>query len=715
MSGPLTTTSDTVAALLWALANALLFTWTFRLGRRWFPTDGLLTCLLHAIVLSLTVVVFAITVLGALGLLYASAVVGAVLIVAGVGLRALSGDEQPGLVRPSNERGWHLAWAALFALFVAHIGVSGLATFPTDVDSLTYHIPLIHHWLQAHSLYAPDSSHWSFPGNLEVVGLWIVCPFSGDFLLPLTTLPFAAVLALGSVELARGLGLRPLIRHTVGLAAVANFIVFRQLLDTENDVPVAAFFVACMAYGFRFLRHQRRGDLILAAASCGLLGGVKYYALGYAGIAWGVITLAAAIQVRPSAGIRTGAYGVVATAALAGYWYVRNWIVTGSPLYPMAFGPSNNALETAYPEPWRTSLLGCGREDTLRLYLVAVWDMMGPLVYLAAVAAPVTAAWLVWTGVRAAGRGRWVPGVQRVAVVVAAAGCLGLVLVTPFLVENIPGTQNQLRTCYTPARYSLCFLALATQMVAVCVGDFSGCSAARRCSLSVSIQAGIGSIQRSARASGNLAMVPVYGLVGLCVFQLVTVDRAGWLPFQTVDTFLVGGCLAEIGFLIGLASARLGGVRHVGAAAFVLGAVALTPILSARWHSEFVKFYDNHYRTTAFRRVHASGAPIRALCAVNLTEIYPFFGPRGNVRVVQPVRAGSPNQLRDYMRAEGVEVLATRSRWNQFDKVWARAPWLDPATLERWSRSSDGSGIEVLRLDPRVESFALTSLKPASR
>ena len=44
----------------------------------------------------------------------------------------------------------------------------GVLRFPTDWDSLMYHIPLIDHWLQDGSLYAPGCAVWYFPGNTKV-------------------------------------------------------------------------------------------------------------------------------------------------------------------------------------------------------------------------------------------------------------------------------------------------------------------------------------------------------------------------------------------------------------------------------------------------------------------------------------------------------------------------------------------------------------------
>jgi hypothetical protein len=721
MSEPSTAVADTAAALFWSVTTVLLFAFAVRLGRRLFPSDDLLPVVLHALVLSITVVVVVVTVFGGLGLLYPPLVIGTVLVGSAAGLRFLRApravaavtDPQVGLPPPVRLSAWLVPWAALFSFLLAHAAVSGLATFPTDVDSLTYHLPLIRHWLQAHSLYAPDGSHWSFPGNLEAVGLWVVGPFSGDFLISLTNFPFAAVLALAMAELARSLRLTPVLCQVVGLASVANFIVFRQLLDAENDVAAVALFTACLAYGFRHLRDGRPPDLVMAVVCGGLLCGVKYYAVGYSVVALGVVAGASWCLAGWRGGVRALGLAVPAVALLSGYWYVRNLVVSGTPLYPIGAGSAGDGGVRVLAGMWGTTLLGHAGADAFALYLHAIWQMMGPLTCLAVVCWPAAAVWLAGSGGSAGSPDR-VTAVQRRALVVASAGCLALVLVTPFLVENIPNTRNQLREAWTPARYSLCFLSLAVVMFATCANDCAGSAWLRQWSVSVRIRVRHGTPTRSLRTGGSLAVVPVGAVVVLGLAQLVTVDRAGWLPIRPLDTLLLGGDLLGVGLVVAVARpATWPGAWWIGRVAgvlFVLAAVLLTPILSHRWHTEFVRFYDRHYHSTAFRRLRSSDPPVRSLCAVNLTEVYPFFGSRGDVRVIQPVQAQTPELLAGYMDTHGTDFLVTKCRLAQFDVAWARAPWLDETYLANQTgvtTPGDGSGIGVFRWVKGGDRFAL--------
>src|SRR5205814_1608244 len=132
-----------------------------------------------------------------------------------------------------------------------HVITSGLLRFPGDWDTLMYHLPLVDKWLQARGLYIPDFSHWYNPGNHELLALWLAAPFSGDFLTALCNIPSVVLLAAGAGELARQSGLSRAWCNLMALAVLANFVVVKQLTDAENDVAVAALFLACLAYALR--------------------------------------------------------------------------------------------------------------------------------------------------------------------------------------------------------------------------------------------------------------------------------------------------------------------------------------------------------------------------------------------------------------------------------------------------------------------------------
>ncbi|MBC7076973.1 MAG: hypothetical protein H5T92_01490, partial [Synergistales bacterium] len=104
---------------------------------------------------------------------------------------------------------WKVAWAALAAVLLARIVLDGLITFPTDWDTLAYHLPLVDRWLREGTLYVPKCAFWYCPGNNELLAFWAVGPFSGDFLVSLNNVPAIVLFAAAVLELLRALGLRP--------------------------------------------------------------------------------------------------------------------------------------------------------------------------------------------------------------------------------------------------------------------------------------------------------------------------------------------------------------------------------------------------------------------------------------------------------------------------------------------------------------------------
>jgi hypothetical protein len=463
---------DSVVAPVWLAVNLGLGYSLWGIAARLFPRDAPRQLALHTLMLAWVVVTAVTIILGSTGRL---ARFGPLACVGGIALTlAANGSHRRAVrARPPSSLLWsatrprNLPIALVALALVGHAIVDGLTQFVTDWDSLMYHIPLVDQWIQAGSLYAPDCFQWSNPGGNELIGFWIMAPFSGDFFSPLSNLLAAAVLLLAALELAMQLGLSAGFARLTAIAAVANFVVLRQLVDAGNDVAVAALFLAAAAYGARYSELRRRGDLVLCGVSLGLLAGTKFYSLGYAAVAWGVVAWLATRRQGPLVAARLGA-GVAALAiVVGGYWYARNAAASGSPLYPLGIGSGEGDLVERYPAPWESSLLGCGRPEAFGLGLRAAWEMAGPCHLAAVVALPLSVAWLIAT---ARGTGRD----ARLALAMLLIGSIAVFLVIPFSVEDDPGTLNQLRWGYTPARYGLIPLTLAVFVLSLMLQDLAG-------------------------------------------------------------------------------------------------------------------------------------------------------------------------------------------------------------------------------------------------
>jgi hypothetical protein len=217
-------------------------------------------------------------------------------------------------------------------------------------DDYTYHMVYPALWLQEQRIAAVTPLHaftmqaW-YPLSASVVSTWFMLPFHpvrADALawVSLTGVLYAALVATGTAELFGRLGCRrgawaaPLV-----LLATSSRVTIMASSFSDADLAQAAALFA--AFVFAVPRRQDEGPraIVLDAAYAGCLSGialgVKVSAAPQALIVLAMVALRAH-AVRASA---ARALGVVGASWIfsAGYWYARNLVHTGNPLYPAAF------------------------------------------------------------------------------------------------------------------------------------------------------------------------------------------------------------------------------------------------------------------------------------------------------------------------------------------------------------------------------------------
>lgn len=527
---------------------------------------------------------------------------------------------------------------------------------------MAYHIPLIDHWLREGTLYVPDCAFWYVPGNNEVLGLWLVAPFSGDYLIALNNLPAAILLAAAAVQLAALFGVSRPFCHLSGMAIVATIPMLRQLVSSENDIAVAALFFATLVYGIRHTRHHGRADLIFASVALGLLTGVKYYALGYAGVAWAGLVGLLVTSGRSRDAAKAAAIGVAAALLFGGYWYLRNLYVTGTPLYPLGFSETTHLWGVMRPGSFRSTLLGSGRPVVWPLIIQAVGTQAG-LCHLVAIALlPATLAWLAcsaWWSHRTEACVKTTRSLLLVMIVLSAL----VFLVTPNTVETAPGAMNMLRSQYHPIRFGLCFLNVSLLGLAVVLNDIVRSLAAGSrwgtadSGASNSAHTSDCSSRRRRRTCGAV----LYGFYALCgagvVYQMV--DHV-WRCFTletalaTLDLFLIGVVIRLVSWESGLRFRRLSPylIALCAFAALAWGNHAL----ATRWHRNFAAFYDSYYYTDAFTSVSSLDPNSERICVCDY-RYYPFFGSHRQYNVCRPLWIPSDLQLVEYIRKREVTLL----------------------------------------------------------
>ncbi len=607
-------------------------------AERWLPVS----------VLALAMVLSGLTVIGGLGLISSTSVFVAVAAVAGgVWLAARWLAVDPVRVEQSElsdgPQGAAAVWGVAAALLVGHVICNGLLRIPTDWDTLMYHLPFIDHWIQNGTLEATQSARWSMPAANELLGLWFAAPFSGDFLIALNNVPVVIIWALATIELARALGLSGWWPHLMAVCCLSVQTTVRQTVDASNDLLVVAMFTGGMVYVLRYAQSRHGTHAFLFGVCLGILGSVKYFAIGYA------VVLAALFFIvffaRPASDIasnhgvqtdnrsssrwsqlfRTFALVAIPATVCGGYWYARNVWMTGYPLFPI--GTSQFADRLPYPGLHNTMLLFHPTSTALDLVVDSIWRNCGPVQSLALVAAPTMALWLAVEFYRPRGG----PQTRSGVLLFCLLGSFAVYIVTPMLVEDQPGTLNQLHWGYTTVRYGLSFLSCATITLVVGMARFTkGCQ------------------PRGQQIVLGLTVALVVYQVVDCWYRIEAFDREG--------PIIIAACAAMLVLLISRIPSTYAGVRAIVLTSGGLLVASGVGYLSQFWHAGFTEHYDGYRRTLVYGQLATQ--PCRIL--VLDERSYPYFGSCRQNYIRQPMLYYGADDVVARMESENLDFVAAR-------------------------------------------------------
>jgi hypothetical protein len=296
----------------------------------WFDDDAEgIERVVRAALIAVAMIVFVSLVLGAIGALTVTSVLGCQL-----ALLALATAFRPSVAeRNATTRALVPALAlGVGVVIVAFVVGMGAGHSPlTAYDSLSYHLFFPARWLQEHRVFIvptpfSDEAQAYQPGNGELFFAWLMLPFHGDLLARIGQVPFY-VLGCGVLYmLARRLGAPP--NHAIypSLFFLVAPRVVEQATGANVDLICAVLFVAALTFGIVAVERDRARDWLFWGIVVGLFLGSKYLALVYAPL------LALVPFVR---GLRKRAlWALPGLCALGLPWYVRNWIAAGSPIYP---------------------------------------------------------------------------------------------------------------------------------------------------------------------------------------------------------------------------------------------------------------------------------------------------------------------------------------------------------------------------------------------
>jgi hypothetical protein len=274
--------------------------------------------------------------------------------------------------------------ALLLAAALYYVTRSLLLGVKASSDAPIYHLYFAARWWKAGRLFlvaAPfgESAATYFPSNGELWFTWLLASWGGERLAKIGQVPFLFLAALAAFGCARALGGG----RSASVVAASWFAGSSYLLLYSFEANVDTIFVAgYLMAAYFFLQSFRRAggsaELVLGALSAGAALGTK--AVGVIFIPPLVALVMIGILVGP-AGARTKLIRVVVTAAMplvsGGYWFVRNALLTGNPLYPLDVRLGGHTLWHGWygPEAMRQSpyFLAITDWNMLRRNLLAVF------------------------------------------------------------------------------------------------------------------------------------------------------------------------------------------------------------------------------------------------------------------------------------------------------------------------------------------------------
>jgi hypothetical protein len=236
---------------------------------------------------------------------------------------------------PPVDRGWVVGLATFAAAMVV-----GFAFVQADVpltanDPLTYHFPAAVQWLQQGRIglfptwfFNPANTYSPLAGSTFIA--WLMVPFGSDVLARFVQVPALLCAALGVYRLARQKASTPFAAAAVATAAVLLRPLFYASLTGKDDLFVTFFFVAALVS----LAPDRASEpfaVVRTGLAVGLLLATKYTAL----LAVPMLLLAVDGPVRAGWRTRRWMTAVAVAMVVAGPWYLRNWIATGNPVFPL--------------------------------------------------------------------------------------------------------------------------------------------------------------------------------------------------------------------------------------------------------------------------------------------------------------------------------------------------------------------------------------------
>jgi hypothetical protein len=244
---------------------------------------------------------------------------------------------------------------ALLGVAYLYVVFLGLVGEPFSGDALMYHLPLTAAFAKEGRIVVPQlgrywhTDWWAYhPAGAYVLYQWWVQPFGSGVLVDLAQLPYALGAALATYVLARRFGAHGRGALWSALLFLATPIVINQCKTGLVDVTLTFLFAAGLA--FALAAPLSKTSVLLTAIAWGAVPGAKLSGMIYLAAGGACLLLQLASEARGKALLRRavliGAAVGGAALLLSSYWFVRNYRLTGSAIFPLSVVDAQNLAWT---------------------------------------------------------------------------------------------------------------------------------------------------------------------------------------------------------------------------------------------------------------------------------------------------------------------------------------------------------------------------------
>ena len=266
----------------------------------------------------------------------------------------------------------------------------GLHRAHSTYDVLSYHLHIPATWRAAGRISVVptpfgDQAPAYAPSNAELT-YQLAMSLTGNLRLAQAgQAPFAALAALAIYATARQLGLARLLGCGAALAFLMIPEIWMQSSDAMSDLALASFFLSCVPFVLRLRQHRSGLDVAALGVGLGLMAGTKYVGGGYLGLL-GAAGVAALLRCGSGWSRRRSVLVLgLLTLACGGFWYLRNVIATGDPIFPVTlrFGPlilGKGLYEGATMRAWTYHLPTRNLQPLVEMFEETGWGFLLTLI-----------------------------------------------------------------------------------------------------------------------------------------------------------------------------------------------------------------------------------------------------------------------------------------------------------------------------------------------